>query len=179
MENFPLANLSFLVKPSSIPLVALILSLAIVNQVFDIFLESSLGFFPLHKQQISPSLIVNMSSTTTQDNVKNLASKAWSNSSVSDIYEQIRPDYNLDSVEFLLRQLGALQQRSDEFVIAELGAGTGKYTRAMIKVLEQNSSRENVKIIATEPLREMCEKFKEMVPGVKILQCAANNIGKI
>ena len=120
-----------------------------------------------------------MSSSTTQDNVKNLASKAWSNSSVSDIYEQTRPDYNLDSVEFLLRQLGALQQRSQEFVITELGAGTGKYTRAMIKVLEQHSSRENVKIIATEPLEEMCDKFKEMVPGVKILQCAASNIGKI
>ena len=105
------------------------------------------------------------------------AAKGWSNPGVSNIYEKTRPDYNLDSVEFLLEKVGALQPHlgPEPFTIVELGAGTGKFTRAVMKVFEKRSVK-NFKIIATEPLKEMCETFKEMVPNVEILQCAASDL---
>ena len=59
----------------------------------------------------------------------------------------------------------------------ELGAGTGKFTRAVLSVLEKRAVK-NVKIISTEPIKEMCEKFKEMVPNNEILQRRADNLVK-
>ena len=105
------------------------------------------------------------------------AAKGWSNPGVANIYEKTRPDYNLDSVEFLLEKVGAFKPRSDPepFTIVEIGAGTGKFTRAVLKVFEKRGVT-NFKIQATEPLKEMCEKFKEMVPNVEICQCAAADL---
>jgi ubiquinone/menaquinone biosynthesis C-methylase UbiE len=105
------------------------------------------------------------------------AARGWSNPGVSNIYEKTRPDYNLDSVEFLLEKVGALKPHlgPEPFTIVELGAGTGKFTRAVLKVFEKHAVK-NFKIIATEPLKEMCEKFKEMVPNVEILQCPASDL---
>ena len=105
------------------------------------------------------------------------AAKAWSTSSISDIYEKTRPHYNLDGVEFLLEKMGVLKphQGPEQFTIVELGAGTGKFTRDVLKVFEKQAVR-NFKIIATEPLQAMCEKFKEVVPDVEILQCAASEL---
>ena len=105
------------------------------------------------------------------------AAKAWSNPGISSIYEKTRPNYNLDAVEFLLEKVGALKlhQGPEPFTIVELGAGTGKCTRAVLKVFEKHAVK-NFKIISTEPLEAMCEKFKEMVPDVEILQCAASDL---
>lgn len=111
--------------------------------------------------------------------VINVAAKdGWSAPFVSDIYEKTRPNYNMDSVEFLLEKIGAFQPHSasEPFRIVELGAGTGKFTRAVLRVFEKRAVK-NVKIISTEPIKEMCEKFKEMVPNVEILQRPAHNLG--
>ena len=111
--------------------------------------------------------------------VNEVAAKAWSSSTVSNIYEKTRPAYNLDAVEFLLGKVNALVPHSGQepFTIVELGAGTGKFTRAMLKVFERRSVK-NFKVISTEPLKEMCVKFKEMVPDVEIIQYAASELGK-
>ena len=113
-------------------------------------------------------------------NVNIQAAKAWSSQSVSEIYEKTRPNYNIDSVEFLLEKVGALKDHSESqpFTIVELGAGTGKFTRAALKVFEKRSVK-NVTITSTEPIKEMCEKFKEMVPNIQILQRPAHNLGKL
>ena len=108
------------------------------------------------------------------------AFKAWSSTAVSDIYEKARPKYNIDSVEFLLEKVGAFKTHSasEPFTIVELGAGTGKFTRAALSVFEKRSVK-NVKIISTEPIQEMCEKFKEMVPNIEILQRRADDLGRL
>ena len=112
-------------------------------------------------------------------NINNHAFKAWSSPSISDAYERGRPGYNTDSIEFLLGKVGAFKTHSasEPFTIVELGAGTGKFTRVVLSVLEKRSVK-NVKIIATEPIKEMCEKFKEMVPTIEIRQRPAHNLGK-
>ena len=107
----------------------------------------------------------------------NEAARGWSNPGISQIYEKTRPNYNADSVEFLLEKVGALKPNPgpEPFTIVELGAGTGKFTRAVLKVFE-NREVQNYKIIATEPLKEMCETFAKMVPNVEIIQCPASNL---
>ena len=86
---------------------------------------------------------------------------------------------NPDSVEFLLQKVGALNthSKSQPFTIIELGAGTGKFTRAVLRVFDKNSVK-NAKIIPTDPMKEMCEKFKEMVPNMEIHQRRADNLRK-
>ena len=105
------------------------------------------------------------------------AAKAWSNPDISSIYEKTRPNYNSDAVEYLLEKVGAFEahQGPEPFTIVELGAGTGKFTRAVLRVFETRGVK-NFKIISTEPLQGMCEKFREMVPDVEILQRAASDL---
>lgn len=115
----------------------------------------------------------------TDERINIQAAKAWSMPLVSDIYEQTRPNYNTESVEFLLEKIGALKvhSESNKFTIVELGAGTGKFTRAILKVLD-NHFIKNVRLVSTEPVKEMCEKFKEMVPNIQLLQCPAHSLSK-
>ncbi|XP_048578312.1 uncharacterized protein LOC5514561 isoform X2 [Nematostella vectensis] len=87
----------------------------------------------------------------------------------SKTYENVRPSYTREPVEFLLKKIGALNEDGTpcnrEFKILELGAGTGKFTRVVMEVLEKNP---NFQVIASEPLPEMCHKFKEVLPGVEL-----------
>ncbi|EDO42675.1 predicted protein [Nematostella vectensis] len=95
----------------------------------------------------------------------------------SKTYENVRPSYTREPVEFLLKKIGALNEDGTpcnrEFKILELGAGTGKFTRVVMEVLEKNP---NFQVIASEPLPEMCHKFKEVLPGVEVMQFAAEDI---
>ena len=112
--------------------------------------------------------------------VSNIARKAFLSASN---YENIRYAYPFEAVEFLLRKLDPRNKDPTDitdadtdrpFTILEVGCGTGKFTRVMLKVLEGK----NVKVIASEPLTSMCEQFRLMVPDTEIIQCPAEKIRK-
>lgn len=90
-------------------------------------------------------------------------------------YEQIRQEYPIEAVEFLLQKLGlhtASTSRADQVTVLELGSGTGKFTRVMLEVLKGK----NVRVIASDPLENMCEHFKLLLPDTEIIQCRAEDI---
>ena len=98
-------------------------------------------------------------------------------------YENVRQEYPVKAVEFLLNKLGLRGEDPTRIAntgtdrpctILELGCGTGKFTRVMLKVLKGK----NVKVIASEPVTSMCEQFRLMVPDTEIIQCAAEKIRK-
>ena len=90
-------------------------------------------------------------------------------------YEQVRPNYTVESVKFLLKKLGILEQeRVQPLSILELGCGTGKFTRVMMEVLEGVDAR----VIASDPTDTMIRQFQRILPKVEVLQCYAENIGR-
>ena len=109
--------------------------------------------------------------------VSNVARKAFASAAN---YEYVRSEYAVEEVEFLLQKLGVKDNDAPNrtgnrpFTILELGCGTGKFTRVMVKVL----TGKKVKVIASEPLQSMCEQFKLMVPETEIIQCVAEKIRK-
>lgn len=113
------------------------------------------------------------------ESVSSVAQKAFASAAN---YEKVRSDYAVEAVEFLLQKLGVKDNdsgpnscRGDRpFTILELGCGTGKFTRVMVKVL----AGKNVRVIASEPLPSMCEQLKLIVPNTEIIQCAAELIRK-
>ena len=94
------------------------------------------------------------------------------------LYEKGRPEYTKESVEFLLYQVGLLSKISKErTTLLEIGAGTGKFTRAMVEVLTSRNA--SVEITASDPQPEMFEAFQRLVPGIKMLQFPAEDIGEL
>ena len=94
-------------------------------------------------------------------------------------YENVRPGYPVDAVKFFLEKLGALNSddncnESRPFTILELGSGTGKLTRTILEVL----MGKNIRVIASDPVKSMCEQFKVTVPETEIIQCPAEKIRK-
>jgi SAM-dependent methyltransferase len=70
----------------------------------------------------------------------------------TELYEKIRPEYPDEAVDILIRELGIRRGR----VVVDVGAGTGKLTRAL--------ARTGATVIAVEPLAEMRERLAESVP---------------
>jgi len=70
----------------------------------------------------------------------------------TELYEKIRPDYPDAAVDILVRELGIARGR----IVVDVGAGTGKLTRALV--------RTGATVIAVEPLAEMRERLAESVP---------------
>ena len=68
------------------------------------------------------------------------------------LYEKMRPEYPATAVEILLRELGIARGR----IVIDVGAGTGKLTRALV--------RTGATVIAVEPLTEMRDRLAEQVP---------------
>ena len=91
-------------------------------------------------------------------------------------YEQVRPSYTVESVKFLLKKLGILEQERVQPLISilELGCGTGKFTRVMMEVLEGIDAR----VIASDPTDTMIRQFQRILPKVEVLQCYAENIDR-
>lgn len=82
-------------------------------------------------------------------------------------YEKGRPEYAPDPVAYLLQRLG-VAHASDDKVIVDLAAGTGKFTRALLGA--------GVMPIAVEPVAHMRETFRETTPGVDVLDGTAESI---
>jgi SAM-dependent methyltransferase len=70
----------------------------------------------------------------------------------TELYERIRPEYPDAAVDILVRELGIARGR----IVVDVGAGTGKLTRAL--------ARTGATLIAVEPLGEMRERLAESVP---------------
>jgi SAM-dependent methyltransferase len=70
----------------------------------------------------------------------------------TELYEKIRPEYPDAAVDILVRELGIGRGR----IVVDVGAGTGKLTRAL--------ARTGATVIAVEPLAEMRERIAENVP---------------
>ena len=94
-------------------------------------------------------------------------------------YENIRQDYPVEAVEFFLNNLGVKEIVTHDrpFTILEVGCGTGKFTRVMLKILEQKEEQ-NIKVIASDPHQNMYEEFKLVMPDTEIIQCTAESIRK-
>ena len=110
----------------------------------------------------------------------NLAAVAFE---ASASYEQIRPNYPLETVRFLLRKLGILEHnkienytftRNLQVTVLKLGSRTGKFTLVMVDILGGTGTQ----IIASDPTGTMIQQFQRVLPRIEILQCRAENIGK-
>jgi SAM-dependent methyltransferase len=83
---------------------------------------------------------------------------------VRDTYEKGRPGYSPDAVAFLCQRLGVIGPSR----VVDVGAGTGKFTRALVAA--------GVTPIAVEPVAEMRETFVAHTPGVEIVDGTAEAI---
>ena len=93
------------------------------------------------------------------------------------LYEKGRPEYSSESVEYLLHRIGVLPSDcKDPIKVLEIAAGTGKFTRAMVKVLA--STKANVQIIASDSSEAMCDMFRRIVPEIEMFHFPAENIGE-
>ncbi|XP_020622618.1 uncharacterized methyltransferase C25B8.09-like [Orbicella faveolata] len=92
-------------------------------------------------------------------------------------YENTRQDYPVEAVEFFLNNLAVneIVTRDRPFAILEVGCGTGKFTRVMLKILELKEVKD-IKVIASEPHQNMYEEFKVVMPDTEIIQCSAEKI---
>ena len=70
----------------------------------------------------------------------------------TDLYERIRPEYPAAAIDILVRELSIARGT----VVVDVGAGTGKLTRALVPT--------GATIIAVEPLAEMRERLAAEVP---------------
>ncbi len=83
---------------------------------------------------------------------------------VAEVYERSRPDYPAEAIARLVEEL-ELAPGAD---VIELGAGTGKLTRALLP----SESR----IRAVEPMLGMRRVFRRELPGVRVLRGTAERI---
>lgn len=72
--------------------------------------------------------------------------------STTQLYERIRPEYPPEAIDILVRELRIGPGK----VVVDVGAGTGKLTRALVPA--------GATLIAVEPLAEMRERLAESVP---------------
>lgn len=85
-------------------------------------------------------------------------------SSVAELYQQVRPSYPAEIVQWLKHDL----QLTAESSVVDLGSGTGKF----LDYLKQVTSH----ITAIEPVTEMLEQLKIVHPEVHALQASSDNI---
>ena len=85
-----------------------------------------------------------------------------------DAYERSRPTYppsSLDSIFEIIRQKNLQEgENFDNIKILDLAAGTGKFTRLLLKYFTDNASK-NTPIVAIEPAEEMSKQFRKIMPN--------------
>ena len=85
-------------------------------------------------------------------------------SSAADVYERARPGYEPEAIAWVCDRLGIREGRP----VLDLGAGTGKLTRALVPT--------GARVVAVEPLDEMRAKLAEAVPEAEALAGTAEEI---
>ena len=83
---------------------------------------------------------------------------------VADLYERARPEYPQEAVAWVSSELAL----GSESTIVDLGAGTGKLTRALLAI--------GGRVIAVEPGDAMRGELERALPEVDALRGAAENI---
>ena len=83
---------------------------------------------------------------------------------VADLYERARPEYPPEAIDWLAEQLDLGEGR----VVLDLGAGTGKLTRALVAT--------GAHVIAVEPGEAMLAQLRQAVPEAQALRGAAEDI---
>lgn len=85
-------------------------------------------------------------------------------SQAADSYERGRPEYPETAINFLVENMPI----ENGMTVLELGAGTGKLTKALLPF--------GAKLIALEPVAEMREKLKANAPGAEVMDGVAEKI---
>ena len=83
---------------------------------------------------------------------------------VADVYERARPEYPAEAVAWIARKLDLRAGRT----VLDLGAGTGKLTRALVTT--------GAGVIAVEPGDAMLAELRRVLPGVEAIRGAAEAI---
>jgi ubiquinone/menaquinone biosynthesis C-methylase UbiE len=83
---------------------------------------------------------------------------------VADLYERARPEYPADALAWMVAELDLHEGRT----VLDLGAGTGKLTRALVPT--------GASVIAVEPGEQMLAQLRVAVPGVHAMLGAAEAI---
>ena len=85
-------------------------------------------------------------------------------SSAAELYQQVRPDYPQDIVNWLQDQL----QLGEKSHVIDLGSGTGKF----LPYLQQITSH----ITAIEPIQEMLAQLQHAYPEIQTLQASSEHL---
>jgi SAM-dependent methyltransferase len=83
---------------------------------------------------------------------------------VADVYERARPGYPAEAVAWIAEQLDLRHGRT----VLDLGAGTGKLTRALLET--------GARVIAVEPGDAMRAELERAAPGAEALRGSAEEI---
>jgi ubiquinone/menaquinone biosynthesis C-methylase UbiE len=83
---------------------------------------------------------------------------------VADVYERARPGYPPAAIEWVAERLGLREGRT----VLDLGAGTGKLTRALLTT--------GARVIAVEPGDAMLAQLRQAVPGAEAVRGGAEAI---
>ncbi|XP_019620015.1 PREDICTED: uncharacterized protein LOC109466702 [Branchiostoma belcheri] len=96
---------------------------------------------------------------------KDAAREMWK--TTNGTYEKVRPTHDRAAVQYLLRQLGVLdndlcdQGPPFTYTVLDVGAGTGKCTSVIKDILG-----EDARLAALDPVAGMLDQLKVAVPGV-------------
>jgi SAM-dependent methyltransferase len=83
---------------------------------------------------------------------------------VAELYERARPEYPPEAVTWIAEQLDLREGRT----VLDLGAGTGKLTRALVQT--------GARVIAVEPGEAMLAELRRVLPDVEAIRGAAEAI---
>jgi SAM-dependent methyltransferase len=83
---------------------------------------------------------------------------------VADVYERSRPSYPQEAIDWIAAKLGL----GSGTTVLDLGAGTGKLTRALVET--------GARVIAVEPGDAMRAELERALPNVEALRGAAEDI---
>jgi SAM-dependent methyltransferase len=83
---------------------------------------------------------------------------------VADVYERARPEYPREAIDWIAAELDLRTGRT----VLDLGAGTGKLTRALVGT--------GARVIAVEPGEAMLAELRRVLPQVEAMRGAAEAI---